>query len=70
MVPPEHQPHGSIPPQEFAPLVMQHMGVGSAGFGAWRELATHIMTTNWVITGESVNYPMMYHRRILPSGPR
>ena len=21
-------------------------GVGSAGFGAWRELATHIMTTN------------------------
>src|SRR5262245_16706023 len=23
-------------------------GVGSAGFGAWRELAAHQMTTNWV----------------------
>ncbi|KTD56703.1 hypothetical protein Lsan_2863 [Legionella santicrucis] len=31
------------------PLSYQY-GVGSAGFGAWRELATHIMTTNWVIT--------------------
>jgi hypothetical protein len=44
-------------------------GVGSAGFGAWRELATHIMTTNWVITGECVNFPIMYHWRILPSEP-
>ena len=50
------------------PLSYQY-GVGSAGFGAWRELATHIMTTNWVITGECVNFPMMYHWRILPSGP-
>ena len=30
------------------PLGYQY-GVGSAGFGAWRELATHIMTTNWVM---------------------
>jgi len=28
------------------PLGYQY-GVGSAGFGAWRELATHVMTTNW-----------------------
>ena len=26
IVPPEHQPHGSIPPQELVPLVMQYMG--------------------------------------------
>lgn len=48
------------------PLVYQY-GVGSAGFGAWRELATHIMTSNWVITGECANFPIMYHWRILPS---
>ena len=50
------------------PLSYQY-GVGSAGFGAWRELATHIMTTNWVITGECANFPIMYHWRILPSHP-
>lgn len=50
------------------PLSYQY-GIGSAGFGAWRELATHIMTTNWTITGECINFPMMYHWRILPSGP-
>jgi len=48
------------------PLSYQY-GVGSAGFGAWRELATHIMTANWVITGECANFPIMYHWRILPS---
>lgn len=26
-VPPEHQPHGSIPPQELVPLVMKYLGV-------------------------------------------
>ena len=50
------------------PLSYQY-GIGSAGFGAWRELATHIMTTNWVITGEQDNLPMLYHWRILPSNP-
>ena len=49
------------------PMFYQY-GIGSAGFGAWRELATHIMTTNWVITGECFNFPIMYHWRILPSG--
>lgn len=50
------------------PLSYQY-GVGSAGFGAWRELATHIMTTNWVITNQCANFPIMYHWRILPSHP-
>ena len=50
------------------PLGYQY-GVGSAGLGVWRDLATHIMTTNWVITGECANFPIMYHWRILPSHP-
>jgi hypothetical protein len=47
------------------PLFYQY-GVGSAGFGAWRELATHIMTTNWVLADECANFPLMYHWRVLP----
>ena len=41
-------------------------GVGSAGFGAFRELVTHIKTTNWVLAGEIENFPIMYHYRIMP----
>ncbi|MDP1974392.1 MAG: protein kinase family protein, partial [Alphaproteobacteria bacterium] len=47
------------------PLYYQY-GVGSAGFSVWRELATHIMTSNWVISGECHNFPIMYHWRVLP----
>lgn len=47
------------------PLYCQY-GVGSPGFGVWRELAAHIMSTNWVLAGESLNFPMMYHWRLLP----
>ncbi|MFD3621055.1 protein kinase family protein [Streptomyces sp. NPDC058676] len=39
---------------------------GPAGFGAWRELAVHIMTTNWVLAGQYQGFPMMYHWRVLP----
>ncbi len=46
-------------------------GVGSAGFGVFRELVTHIKTTNWVLEGRIANFPLMYHYRIVPfSGPR
>ncbi|GAA2280446.1 hypothetical protein GCM10010430_78030 [Kitasatospora cystarginea] len=41
-------------------------GVGSAGFGAWRELAVHTMTTNWVLGREYEGFPLMYHWRVLP----
>lgn len=41
-------------------------GIGSLGFGVWRELAAHIMTTNWILTGECVNFPLLYHWRKLP----
>lgn len=47
------------------PLYYQY-GIGSAGFGAWCELATHTMTTNWVLMGECQNFPLMYHWRVLP----
>lgn len=41
-------------------------GVGSAGFGAFRELAAHVKTTNWVLDGALPNFPLMYHYRIVP----
>ncbi len=40
-------------------------GVGSAGFGAWRELAVHTMTTNWVLTNQRQSFPLTYHWRVL-----
>nr|BFD86932.1 hypothetical protein StreXyl84_63330 [Streptomyces sp. Xyl84] len=50
------------------PLFYQY-GVGSAGFGTWRELAVHVMTTNWVLGNEYEGFPLMYHWRILPDSP-
>ncbi len=41
-------------------------GVGSAGFGAFRELAAHVKTTHWVLSGAVEGFPLMYHHRILP----
>jgi hypothetical protein len=46
------------------PMCFQY-GIGSAGFGVWREVAAHIMTTKWVISNKSPNFPIMYHWRIL-----
>ncbi|MER7132669.1 protein kinase family protein [Streptosporangium saharense] len=50
------------------PMFYQY-GVGSAGFGAWRELAVHTMTTNWVLGDEYAGFPLMYHWRVLPDFP-
>lgn len=50
------------------PLCYQY-GVGSAGFGAWRELAVHHMTTHCVTAGVCVNFPVLYHWRVLPCDP-
>lgn len=44
-------------------------GVGGPGFGAWRELAAHTMTTNWVLGGEYPGFPLMHHWRVLPDTP-
>ncbi|GAA3634914.1 hypothetical protein GCM10023079_26590 [Streptomyces chitinivorans] len=40
--------------------------IGGPGFGAWRELAVHAMTTDWVLSGEHEGFPLMYHWRVLP----
>ena len=46
-------------------------GFGSTGFGVFRELVTHIKTTNWVLEGAIATFPLMYHYRIIPfSGQR
>ncbi|MFD1546711.1 hypothetical protein [Nonomuraea guangzhouensis] len=44
-------------------------GVGGPGFGAWRELAANVMTTNWVLAGRSEAFPLLYHWRVLPGAP-
>jgi len=45
-------------------------GLGSAGFGAWRELAVHTMTTGWVRSGDYDGFPLTYHARVLSDLPR
>lgn len=47
------------------PAVYQY-GVGSRGFGAWRELIAHMITTDWVLSGQIQNFPLLYHHRVLP----
>jgi hypothetical protein len=49
----------------FGLPVFYQYGLGSAGFGAWRELAAHIMTTNWVLSGEHQAFALLYHWRVL-----
>jgi hypothetical protein len=41
-------------------------GVGSAGFGVYRELATHVKTTRWVLGDEIDTFPLLLHARGLP----
>ena len=45
-------------------------GVGSAGFGAWRELQAQLMTTEWVLAGECPSFPLLYHWRVLSREPQ
>jgi hypothetical protein len=44
-----------------------HYGVGSAGGGAWRELAAHAMTSDWALTGQCENFLLLHHWRVLSS---
>ncbi len=42
----------------------------SGGFGAWRELAAHRKTTDWVLNDQIANFPILYHWRVIPrKGP-
>ncbi|MEU7481388.1 hypothetical protein AB0A63_35805 [Lentzea sp. NPDC042327] len=40
--------------------------VGAPGFGAWRELAVHELTTDWVLAGDHEGFPLLHHWRVLP----
>lgn len=44
-------------------------GVGSVGFGAWRELAAHELTTGWVLDRRCESFPVLYHWRVLAGLP-
>jgi hypothetical protein len=44
--------------------------IGSPGFGAWRELAVHEMTTGWVRSGRFPGFPLLHHWRVLPDTPQ
>jgi len=41
-------------------------GIGSPGFGVWRELAAHLLTTEWVLDGRYGGFPLLHHWRVLP----
>lgn len=40
-------------------------GIGSYGINVWRELLMHIKTTQFVLNNECVNFPLLYHYRII-----
>jgi len=43
-----------------------HYGISSGGFGVWRELAAHMLTTDWVLSGACTRFPILFHWRVLP----
>ncbi|HYN97369.1 MAG TPA: serine/threonine protein phosphatase [Pilimelia sp.] len=47
-----------------------HYGIGSAGFGARREVDVHVMTTRWVLDELFHGFPILYHHRVLPQVPQ
>ncbi len=46
--------------------IVYNYGIGSAGFGAAREVAAHVTTTEWVRDGANGGFPLLYHHRLLP----
>ncbi|HET6793728.1 MAG TPA: hypothetical protein VFH45_04770 [Acidimicrobiales bacterium] len=46
-----------------------HYGVGSAGFGAYRELAGLSAASDLVLAGAAGAFPVLYHHRLLPGAP-
>jgi hypothetical protein len=47
-----------------------HYGVGSAGFGVFREVLAHAEATRWVLAGRTEGFPLLHHHRILRHGSR
>jgi hypothetical protein len=50
------------------PLYYQY-GIGSLGFGAWRELAVTRMASDWALSGDCEGFPLLHHWRVLPRTP-
>lgn len=50
----------------FGLPVFYSYGVGSAGFGAWRELAAHRQASDLVVSGDSSGFPLLHHHRVMP----
>jgi hypothetical protein len=50
------------------PMYCQY-GIGSPGFGAWRELAANTIVTDGVLAGETESFALLYHWRVLPGRP-
>lgn len=44
-------------------------GIGSSGFGVWRELESHKMANDWVLRDECPNFPLMYGHRVVEEKP-
>lgn len=67
----EHD-HGHSTRNLFRLPAYYQYGVGSAGFGVWREVATHVKTTGWVVDGSCAAFPMLLHHRVMrrPAGTR
>ena len=67
---PERRPeHTGSTANLFGLPAFYRYGVGSTGFGARRELATHRTTTAWVRTGVSPRFPLLHHWRSCRPGP-
>lgn len=47
------------------PMFYQY-GIGSTGFGTWREVTVHRRASEWVLTGRYPGFPILYHWRMLP----
>ncbi|MFE1310435.1 protein kinase family protein [Streptomyces sp. NPDC058755] len=50
-----------------------HYGIGSPGspgYTAWRELATHTLTTEGAAAGGFPGFPLLHHWRVLPDEPQ
>jgi hypothetical protein len=54
----------------FGLPMFYHYGVGSAGFGAWRELNAALRASAWALSGESPHFPLIYHWRVTPRTAR
>jgi hypothetical protein len=50
------------------PLCCQY-GIGSPGFGGWRELAANRLVTDAALAGEPSPFPLLYHWRVLAGRP-